>query len=60
LHYDLRYALAAPPLDPSPPEGESPEAEWFAFEDAAARSEPALAPAITKLARWYRTRDVRD
>jgi 8-oxo-dGTP pyrophosphatase MutT (NUDIX family) len=60
LHYDLRYALAAPPLDPSPPEGESPEVEWFAFEVAAARSEPALAPAITKLARWYRARDVRD
>ncbi len=60
LHYDLRYALAAPPLDPSPPEGESPEVEWFAFEDAQARCEPALAPAIAKLARWYRGRDVRD
>ena len=60
LHYDLRYALAAPPLDPSPPEGESPEVEWFTFEDARARCEPALGPAITKLARWYHARDVRD
>jgi 8-oxo-dGTP pyrophosphatase MutT (NUDIX family) len=60
LHYDLRYALAAPPLDPSPPEGESPEVEWFEFEDAEARCEPALVPAIAKLARWYRARDVRD
>jgi 8-oxo-dGTP pyrophosphatase MutT (NUDIX family) len=60
LHYDLRYAVAAPPLDPSPPEGESPEVDWFDFDDAQVRCEPALAPVIAKLARWYRTRDVRD
>ncbi|HEY5009613.1 MAG TPA: NUDIX domain-containing protein [Acidimicrobiales bacterium] len=60
LHYDLRYALAAPPLDPSPPEGESPEVDWFDFGVARAQCEPALAPAIAKLARWYHARDVRD
>jgi 8-oxo-dGTP pyrophosphatase MutT (NUDIX family) len=60
LHYDLRYAVLAPPLDPSPPEGESPEVEWFDFDAAQARCEPALAPAIAKLARWYATRNVRD
>jgi 8-oxo-dGTP pyrophosphatase MutT (NUDIX family) len=60
LHYDLRYALAAPPLDPSPPEGESPEVEWFAFDVAPQRCEPALAPVIAKLARWYQARDVRE
>jgi len=60
LHYDLRYAVSAPPLDPSPPEGESPDVAWFDFEAALERCEPALAPAIAKLARWYRARDVRD
>ena len=60
LHYDLRYAVSAPPLDPSPPAGESPEVDWFDFEVAPTRGEPALAPAIAKLARWYRARDVRD
>ena len=60
LHYDLRYALRAPPLDPSPPVGESPDVDWFDFDTAGARCEPALAPAIAKLARWYREREVRE
>jgi nitroimidazol reductase NimA-like FMN-containing flavoprotein (pyridoxamine 5'-phosphate oxidase superfamily)/8-oxo-dGTP pyrophosphatase MutT (NUDIX family) len=60
LHYDLRYALWAPPLDPSPPDGESPEVGWFDFEVAQERCEPALAPVIAKLAVWYRARDVRE
>lgn len=60
LHFDLRYAVQAPPIDPSPPEGESPEVEWFDFDVALSRCEPALAPALAKLARWYRARDVRD
>jgi 8-oxo-dGTP pyrophosphatase MutT (NUDIX family) len=60
LHYDLRYALHAPPIDPSPPKGESPDVEWFDFDVASVRCEPALAPAIAKLARWYRARDVRE
>ena len=59
LHYDLRYALRAPPLDPSPPEDESPDVEWFDFVTAQGRCEPALAPVIAKLARWYQAR-VRD
>jgi 8-oxo-dGTP pyrophosphatase MutT (NUDIX family) len=60
MHYDLRYALLAPPLDPSPPEDESPDVEWFDFVTAQVRCEPALAPAISKLAGWYQARDVRD
>jgi 8-oxo-dGTP pyrophosphatase MutT (NUDIX family) len=60
VHYDLRYAVLAPPLDPSPPEGESPEVEWFDFVTAQVRCEPALAPVISKLAEWYQARDVRD
>ena len=60
VHYDLRYALIAPPLDPSPPEGESPDVEWFDFVTAQVRCEPALAPVIPNLAQWYHARDVRD
>ena len=53
MHYDLRFAVLAPPLDPTPPPDESPEVAWFDFGDAQTRCEPALAPAIAKLARWY-------
>jgi len=60
IHYDVRYVVLAPPLDPSPPEDESPEVDWFDFDTAQARCEPALAPVISKLARWYQVRDVRD
>ncbi len=42
------------------PTDESPEVGWFDFEVAQERCEPALAPVIAKLARWYRARDVRD
>lgn len=59
-HYDLRYVVVAPPVEPSPPEGESPEVYWFDFETAQSRCEPALAPALAKLARFYDTRNVRN
>lgn len=59
-HYDLRYVLLAPPLDPSPPESESPEVYWFDFEAALERCESALAPALAKLARSYTMWNVRD
>jgi 8-oxo-dGTP pyrophosphatase MutT (NUDIX family) len=59
-HFDLRYVLVASPLDPSPPDGESPDVFWFDFEAAQQRCEPALAPAIAKLAEATRTFDVRD
>ena len=48
-HYDLRYLLLAEPLDPTPPPDESPDVFWFAPDDALARGEPALAPALAKL-----------
>jgi 8-oxo-dGTP pyrophosphatase MutT (NUDIX family) len=60
LHYDLRYAVLAPPDDPTPPEGESPDVDWFDFDTARERCEPALAPVITKLARWFETKNVRE
>jgi 8-oxo-dGTP pyrophosphatase MutT (NUDIX family) len=48
-HYDLRYILVAPPVEPAPPEGESPDVFWFDFDVAQERCEPALAPALAKL-----------
>jgi 8-oxo-dGTP pyrophosphatase MutT (NUDIX family) len=59
-HYDLRYVVVAPPNDPSPPEGESPEVDWFDFETAQRRCEPALVPVLARLARSYATWNVRD
>jgi len=59
-HYDLRYVVVAPPVDPSPPEGESPQVYWFDFEAARSRCEPALEPALAKLARFYDTWNVRN
>ena len=48
-HYDLRYVLVAAPIDPQPPEGESPEVFWFNFAAAPLRCEPTLAAALVKL-----------
>lgn len=48
-HYDLRYVLLAQANDPTPPPGESPEVYWFEGEQALARCEPALVPALGKL-----------
>jgi 8-oxo-dGTP pyrophosphatase MutT (NUDIX family) len=57
-HYDLRYILLSPAVDPSPPPGESPEVYWFDFEAAQVRCEPALAPALGKLGRWFHAQNV--
>lgn len=59
-HFDLRYVLVAPPLNPTPPESESPEVYWFNFEAAQDRCEPTLAPALAKLARSRTKWNVRD
>ena len=59
-HYDLRYVVVAPPVDPSPPENESPEVDWFDFEAAQERGESSLTPVLAKLARAYQTWNVRD
>jgi 8-oxo-dGTP pyrophosphatase MutT (NUDIX family) len=48
-HYDLRYVLESQPIDPSPPEGESPEVYWFDYPSALERCEPALRSALRKL-----------
>jgi len=59
-HYDLRYVLVAPPLDPSPSAGESPEVFWFDFSSASLRCAPDLSPVLAKLSRAYETFHVRD
>ncbi len=45
-HLDLRYLLLAPDRDPAPPPGESPEARWFGWEEAAEVADEALAGAL--------------
>jgi 8-oxo-dGTP pyrophosphatase MutT (NUDIX family) len=45
-HLDLRYLLLAPDRDPAPPPGESPEARWFGWEEAAAVADDALVGAL--------------
>jgi 8-oxo-dGTP pyrophosphatase MutT (NUDIX family) len=45
-HLDLRYLLVAPADDPHPPPGESPEARWCDWDEAARMADEALAPAL--------------
>lgn len=59
-HYDLRYVLTAPPINPSPPPGESPEVYWFDYDAAVERAEPALRPALAALAVQTTTWNVSD
>ena len=49
-HLDLRYLLSAPPADPSPPHGESPDVRWFAWDEAIAIADAGLAGALRLLA----------
>jgi 8-oxo-dGTP pyrophosphatase MutT (NUDIX family) len=45
-HLDLRYLLLGSADDPHPPPGESPEARWYDWDEAAATADAALAPAL--------------
>jgi 8-oxo-dGTP pyrophosphatase MutT (NUDIX family) len=49
VHHDLRYLLLAPDDDPRPPPGESPDARWFAWDEALAVADPGLASALRVL-----------
>ncbi len=49
-HFDLRYVLLGSSTDPAPPADESQEVYWFDFDAAERRAEPALRPALSKLA----------
>jgi 8-oxo-dGTP pyrophosphatase MutT (NUDIX family) len=59
-HYDRRYVLTSPPLDPAPPDGESPDVHWFDFAAAQIRCESALAPALAKLGQLVASWEVKD
>lgn len=41
-HLDLRYLVEAPHVAPAPPEGESPDADWFAWYRAIAMADAGL------------------
>jgi 8-oxo-dGTP pyrophosphatase MutT (NUDIX family) len=45
-HLDLRYLLIGAADDPHPPPGESPEARWFAWDEASAIADDALVSAL--------------
>ncbi len=45
-HLDLRYLLFGSDDDPHPPPGESPEARWYTWDEAADTADEALAPAL--------------
>ncbi len=59
-HYDLRYVLTSAPDDPTPPEGESPDVFWFAFDVAPERAESTLGAALRKLGESIDSLDVTD
>jgi ADP-ribose pyrophosphatase YjhB (NUDIX family)/L-amino acid N-acyltransferase YncA len=54
-HLDLRFLLAAPDDDPNPPEGESPDARWWSFEELRQHHEPGIAGILSAL-RHFTTR----
>jgi 8-oxo-dGTP pyrophosphatase MutT (NUDIX family)/L-amino acid N-acyltransferase YncA len=45
-HLDVRYQFVAPPVEPSPPVGESQEVRWFSWSQAIAMAEPGLEGAL--------------
>jgi len=45
-HLDLRYLLLGADADPAPPPGESPEARWCSWDEAAAEADEALIGAL--------------
>ncbi len=48
-HLDVRYLLWAPPLDPSPPEDESPDVKWFSLPEAIAQTMVELHPVLESM-----------
>jgi 8-oxo-dGTP pyrophosphatase MutT (NUDIX family) len=59
-HYDLRYVLVAPPVEPAPPVGESPDVYWFTFDAAVERCESSLVATLTKLGESIAGFDVKE
>lgn len=48
-HLDLRYLIDGGTADPAPPEGESQEIGWFAWDAAIALADPGLRGALVAL-----------
>jgi len=48
VHLDLRYLLFAPPDDPSPLPAESPDVQWFSWNDAIEIADEALIGALRR------------
>jgi 8-oxo-dGTP pyrophosphatase MutT (NUDIX family) len=48
-HLDLRFLVDGGDADPSPPEGESPDVAWFAWDDAIALADDGLRGALLAL-----------
>ena len=48
-HLDLRFLFAVPDDDPNPPEGESPEARWWSWEELRTHSEPGISGIVDAL-----------
>lgn len=59
-HYDVRYLLRSEPADPTPPLHESPEVEWFGWDDARARCHPDLIDVLHQLEAWAAHQPVQD
>jgi 8-oxo-dGTP pyrophosphatase MutT (NUDIX family) len=48
-HLDLRYLVDADDVDPSPPEGESPDVAWFGWDEAIGLADDGLVGALRAL-----------
>jgi len=48
-HLDLRYLLFAADQDPTPPEGESPDARWFGWDEAIAVGDEGIRGALVAI-----------
>jgi 8-oxo-dGTP pyrophosphatase MutT (NUDIX family) len=48
-HLDLRFLLSVPDDDPTPPEGESPEARWWSMHELSNHHEPGISGIIDAL-----------
>lgn len=48
-HLDLRYLFAGPDAEPEPPPGESPDARWFGWDEAAEVADAGLVAVVHAL-----------
>ena len=60
LHYDLRYVVVGAAARSVAARGREPRGRLVRLRRRRSACEPALAPALAKLARWYATWNVRD